>query len=100
MYTTAFNDFAGVDADATLLEGLEQNKISKILLGLAAKPNFEENGMVFLKAVTRDTSKLHLLELLFMNGLLLPDSEQLSEHVSPDMQSYLSQKQFTKYLKE
>lgn len=96
----AFIDFAGVDADATLLEGLEQNKISKILLGLAAKPNFEENGMVFLKAVTRDTSKLHLLELLFMNGLLLPDSEQLSEHVSPDMQSYLSQKQFTKYLKE
>ncbi|EPX72138.1 centaurin ADOP ribosylation factor GTPase activating protein family [Schizosaccharomyces octosporus yFS286] len=93
----AFMDLSSVDPDKYLMEGLKANETEKVLLAVAAGPNFKEQGIDFLKEVTQDTTRLHYLELMLLNGLLLPSSEELSDFACKDMQSLLQQRQFVKY---
>ncbi|WBW71592.1 centaurin ADP ribosylation factor GTPase activating protein family [Schizosaccharomyces osmophilus] len=93
----AFMDLSSVDTGQCLMEGLRMNETEKVLLALAARPNFKEQGIDFLKEVTQDTSRLHYLELMLLNGLLLPTSEEISKFACKDMESLLQQRQFVKY---
>ncbi|EPY52060.1 centaurin ADOP ribosylation factor GTPase activating protein family [Schizosaccharomyces cryophilus OY26] len=96
----AFMDLSSVDAYQYLIEGLRMNETEKVLLALAAQPNFKEHRSEFLKEVTQDASRLHYLELMLLNGLLLPSSEEISKYACKEMEALLQQKHYVKYREE